>query len=106
MRWSGNEDPSKSFDLVTQLGRGHVFFIIYELTFHSAFSVVYRSIHKDTLFELAVKIVQMRRDSVTTLEKEIEVLKKCKSPNIVSYYGTLKKGDEFWVCFHSILPLT
>lgn len=31
------------------------------------------------------------------LEKEIDVLKKCKHPNVVAYYGTYLKDDEVWI---------
>jgi len=49
-------------------------------------------------FEVAVKIVSQTNKRVQMeLEKEIDVLKKCKHPNIVAYYGTYLKDDEVWI---------
>ena len=31
------------------------------------------------------------------LEQEIDVLKKCNSPNIVSYFGSCSKEDQLWI---------
>jgi len=46
-----------------------------------------------------VKILPIKEKDQAALRKEIDVLKKCRCPNILSYYGTIKsnKQDELWV---------
>ena len=55
------------------------------------------SCHKETGFELAIKVVPVTDVGRSSIEKEIEVLKKCKSPNVLSYYGACSKPNEVWV---------
>lgn len=55
--------------------------------------------HKETLFNFAVKIIpaavdDTEEDQVTS---EIEILKKCSHPNVVSYFGSLWEGSSLWV---------
>jgi serine/threonine protein kinase len=59
---------------------------------------VYKATHIESGFVLAVKIIVVKKEGKAAIEKEIDVLKKCSSPNIVSYYGTCVRGDELWVC--------
>jgi len=82
--WSGNQNPQDIFEFKEQLGKG-------------AFGQVVKAIHKESGFELAVKVVPSSRERRQALEKEIEVLKKCKSPNILSYYGTVSTENELWI---------
>jgi serine/threonine protein kinase len=72
------------------------------LNYQRAFGKVVKAKHKESGFELAVKVVPTSKERRETLEKEIEVLKKCKSPNILSYYGTLSTASELWVQFEII----
>lgn len=39
----------------------------------------------------------MQLHTKSALEKEIEVLKKCKSAHILSYYGSCSKVNEVWI---------
>ncbi len=50
---------------------------------------------KKFFFQQTVEVVNETLRS--SLEKEIEVLKKCKSPNILSYFGTCTLGNQVWV---------
>lgn len=63
----------------------------------SAYGGVYLTTHRETGFVLAVKVVQVTDSAKSVLEKEIDVLKKCKHPNILSYFGTCSRGRECWV---------
>jgi hypothetical protein len=82
--WSGSKDPKEIFELKEEIGKG-------------AYSSVYRAIHRETNFELAVKVVPTKHDMKIILQKEIEILKKCKNKNILSYYGTVVKDYEVWI---------
>eukprot|EP01126_Amoeba_proteus_P039741 TRINITY_DN4207_c1_g1_i11.p1 TRINITY_DN4207_c1_g1~~TRINITY_DN4207_c1_g1_i11.p1 ORF type:complete len:283 (-),score=52.78 TRINITY_DN4207_c1_g1_i11:53-901(-) len=49
-------------------------------------------------FEVAIKIVSKKNKRIQEeLEREVNVLKKCRHPNIVTYYGTYLQGDEVWI---------
>lgn len=63
-----------------------------------AYGSVYRSVHKASGFLVAIKLVPCTNAQGTDIEKEIEVLKKCRDPNIVSYFGCCIKDKNLWVC--------
>ena len=49
---------------------------------------------------MAVKVIEnTSSDQVKDVQKEIEILKKCKSPNIVSYFGSVFTDSALWVIF-------
>ncbi|KAI9137640.1 kinase-like domain-containing protein [Paraphysoderma sedebokerense] len=68
-------------------------------TFYSAFGAVYRAVLKQTGFVLAIKEIRMSRaqKEQTTIEKEINMLKKCVHRNTVQYYGCCRKDDAIWI---------
>jgi len=82
--WSGAEDPADIFTLEKKVGEG-------------AYGSVYRSIHKASGFLVAIKLVPVSNKQGTDIEKEIEVLKKCRDPNIVSYFGCCIKDRNLWI---------
>jgi serine/threonine protein kinase len=63
------EDPEELFELLEQLGEG-------------SFGQVYKALHKETGNIVAVKVLPVASD-IETLKKEIQILKRCKSPYIV-----------------------
>eukprot|EP01127_Copromyxa_protea_P015104 TRINITY_DN4298_c0_g1_i1.p1 TRINITY_DN4298_c0_g1~~TRINITY_DN4298_c0_g1_i1.p1 ORF type:complete len:385 (-),score=98.72 TRINITY_DN4298_c0_g1_i1:134-1288(-) len=81
-KWAGD---ASVFQMVEVLGRG-------------TSGTVLRSKVGDAGFEVAIKIVNQTNKKVQQeLEKEIDVLKRCKHPNVVAYYGTYLKDDEVWI---------
>jgi serine/threonine protein kinase len=48
---------------------------------------VYRAIHKETLTEVAIKILKASKNDMANIEKEAKILQNCKHENIVNYYG-------------------
>ena len=52
--------------------------------------------HKNSGTIVAVKIVPTNGD-ITQLKREITILKECKSPYIVSYYGSYLKDNKLWL---------
>jgi serine/threonine protein kinase len=57
----------------------------------SAYGCVYKATHRESNFVLAIKVLTVKKEGTAEIEKEIDVLKKCSNPNIVSYYGTATK---------------
>jgi len=62
-----------------------------------AYGGVFKAIHRETGFELAVKVIPTRPEAKQALAKEVDVLKKCKNANILSYYGSVIKNNEVWI---------
>jgi len=47
---------------------------------------------------LATKKIKLDNKKITTdIQNELNILKKCRSNYIVSYYGSCIKGDELWI---------
>ncbi|KAH3732851.1 serine/threonine protein kinase [Pelomyxa schiedti] len=82
LNWSGM-DPDQAFDKLDLLGEG-------------SFGTVYRVIHRELEAIFAAKIIKTE-GSNDTLEKEIAVLRRCHSDNIVNYYGSCVKGPQLWI---------
>jgi len=92
--WSG-PDAAKQFVFGEKLGEG-------------SFGSVYRASHKSAKIEFAIKTIPVQdNDDLGDIEHEISILKKCSSPNIVSYYGCFRNGKDFWIlmdfCVHGSL---
>ncbi|KAK5584898.1 hypothetical protein RB653_006516 [Dictyostelium firmibasis] len=81
-KWSGCQDLQQVFIMDCILGTG-------------SYGTVYKAIHKDTNFILAIKSIPIKESE--EIEKEISILKQCKSPNIVSYFGSGQQGDNLWI---------
>jgi serine/threonine protein kinase len=80
--WQGN-NPEEIFQVQEKLGQG-------------SFGAVYKGVHKETNFELAIKEIQ-NVDNYESIKKEVEILKKCKNSCVVSYFGTVMKGKHVWI---------
>eukprot|EP01103_Thecamoeba_quadrilineata_P005247 TRINITY_DN15071_c0_g1_i1.p1 TRINITY_DN15071_c0_g1~~TRINITY_DN15071_c0_g1_i1.p1 ORF type:complete len:510 (+),score=95.20 TRINITY_DN15071_c0_g1_i1:50-1579(+) len=84
LQWLG-KNPREIFQLQARLGNG-------------SFGKVYRANHTQTGFTMAIKIVKdIQKSKQQTIENEIDILKICKHPNIVSYYGTCNLDDSLWI---------
>jgi len=59
---------------------------------------VLRAKVRDVNFDVAIKIINQGNKRIQAeIEKEIEVLKRCKHPNIVTYYGTKIQNEQIWI---------
>jgi len=59
---------------------------------------VLRAKVRDVNFDVAIKIITQGNKRIQIeIEKEIEVLKRCKHPNIVAYYGTKIESEQIWI---------
>eukprot|EP01132_Coremiostelium_polycephalum_P000679 gene679-840_t len=80
-KWSG-QDLDRVFDIQEELGRG-------------SYGTVSKALHRESHFTLAIKSIPIKESA--EIEKEITILKKCKSNSIVSYYGSCQQGDNLWI---------
>uniref|UniRef100_A0A8C9MDM2 Mitogen-activated protein kinase kinase kinase kinase n=1 Tax=Panthera tigris altaica TaxID=74533 RepID=A0A8C9MDM2_PANTA len=79
-------DPRDHYDLLQRLGGG-------------TYGEVFKARDKVTGDLVAVKMVKMEPDDdVSTLQKEILILKTCRHANIVAYHGSYLWLQKFWIC--------
>ena len=72
LEWDVSEsNPNDLFDLKNILGTG-------------SFGTVYHAVHRESKFEVAIKILIVDKQKTDALKSEIDILKTCRSPNIVS----------------------
>ena len=79
-------NSSDEIEIFEEIGRG-------------GFGVVYRGIIKSTNQEVAIKQIDLEQDATDLIEinKEIQILSECKSPQITAYYGSFVKHYKLWV---------
>lgn len=72
-------------------------FAIEEKLGEGAYGAVYKSTQKGTGCVLAIKEINDEGD-FEELKKEIDILKKCRNSNVVSYYGTATtRENKLWI---------
>jgi len=81
---SWGEDGYKQFEQGKKLGQG-------------AFGSVYKGTHIASGKVMAIKSCPNLGPSKDSIQKEIDILKKCSHDNIVQYYGTAVKGNALWI---------
>ena len=85
-----DEDPEDLFELLEQLGEG-------------SYGQVWKALHKQSGNTVAVKILPISSD-IESLRKEIYILKQCKSPYIIQYYGSYLKDNDLWLILEYCHP--
>jgi len=76
-------DPTKDFELVEKLGEG-------------SYGSVWKAKHVKTGTTTAIKKVPVEND-LDEILNEIKIMKQCRSPYIISYYGSYFKENELWI---------
>lgn len=61
-----------------------------------AFGAVYEARFKQTGFVMAVKVIEIGKDT-TAIAKEVDLLKRVNHANTVRYYGSCVSGNDIWV---------
>jgi p21-activated kinase 1 len=65
---------------------------------------VYRATYTKQKKEVAIKIINMKRETKTeALVNELATMEACQHPNVVRYYGAYKVEDELWIVME-IMP--
>jgi len=76
-------DPTKDFELLEKLGEG-------------SYGSVWKAQHLKTGTTTAIKRVPVEND-LDEILNEIKIMKQCRSPYIISYYGSYFKDSELWI---------
>lgn len=77
------KDPTKDFQLIEKLGEG-------------SYGSVWKAQHVRTGTITAIKRVPVEND-LDEILNEIKIMKQCRSPYIISYYGSYFKENELWI---------
>ena len=81
---TSNLDPEEIFDINAKLGEG-------------SYGAVFKAVDKRDGKTVAIKVLSFDSDDVADLQKEINILKECKSPYIVAYKGSFEKKGRLWI---------
>ncbi|KYQ96897.1 protein serine/threonine kinase [Tieghemostelium lacteum] len=78
-----NEDPLHYYTLFEKLGEG-------------SYGSVWKAIDNSTGAQVAIKKVAIEND-LEDMKREINFMKQCQSPYIVTYHASFKKDNEVWI---------
>ncbi|KAL6064718.1 non-specific serine/threonine protein kinase [Balamuthia mandrillaris] len=79
----GRRNPEKEFQLMEKLGEG-------------SYGSVWKALHRTSGRIIALKKVVVD-DDLDDLINEINIMKQCQSPYVVSYFGSYFKDNELWI---------
>lgn len=78
------EDPSLIFKILVKLGEG-------------SYGSVFKALDQRDNRIVAVKVLEIENEETAELQREIDILRECSSPYIVSYKGSFEKDGKIWI---------
>ncbi|XP_070826324.1 mitogen-activated protein kinase kinase kinase kinase 5-like [Chaetodon trifascialis] len=79
-------NPQDDFEILLRVGGG-------------TYGEVYKARNKQNGELAAIKVIKMEpEDDFSTIQQEIVIVKSCKHPNIVAYYGSYIRANKLWIC--------
>uniref|UniRef100_A0A672FVU3 non-specific serine/threonine protein kinase n=1 Tax=Salarias fasciatus TaxID=181472 RepID=A0A672FVU3_SALFA len=80
------KNPQEDFEILQRVGGG-------------TYGDVYKARHKQNGELAAIKLIKMEpEDDFSIIQQEILIVKSCKHPNIVAYYGSYIQANKLWIC--------
>ncbi|KAM7412589.1 hypothetical protein PAMA_020120 [Pampus argenteus] len=79
-------NPQDDFEILLRVGGG-------------TYGEVYKARNKLSGELAAIKVIKMEpEDDFSIIQQEIIIVKSCKHPNIVAYYGSYIRANKLWIC--------
>ncbi|TMS07626.1 Mitogen-activated protein kinase kinase kinase kinase 2 [Larimichthys crocea] len=79
-------NPQDDFEVLLRVGGG-------------TYGEVYKARNKQNGELAAIKVIKMEpEDDFSIIQQEIVIVKSCKHPNIVAYYGSYIRSNKLWIC--------
>ncbi|KAG7239924.1 hypothetical protein INR49_003656 [Caranx melampygus] len=79
-------NPQDDFEILLRVGGG-------------TYGEVYKARNKQNGELAAIKVIKMEpEDDFSIIQQEIIIVKSCKHPNIVAYYGSYIRANKLWIC--------
>uniref|UniRef100_A0A665TX15 non-specific serine/threonine protein kinase n=1 Tax=Echeneis naucrates TaxID=173247 RepID=A0A665TX15_ECHNA len=80
-------NPQDDFEILLRVGGG-------------TYGEVYKARNKQNGELAAIKVIKMEPgdDDFSIIQQEIVIVKSCKHPNIVAYYGSYIRANKLWIC--------
>ncbi|KAG7470769.1 hypothetical protein MATL_G00117300 [Megalops atlanticus] len=79
-------NPQEDFEIQIRVGGG-------------TYGEVYKARNKQSGELAAIKVIKMEpEDDFSVIQQEIVMVKSCKHPNIVAYYGSYIRANKLWIC--------
>ncbi|XP_028274569.1 mitogen-activated protein kinase kinase kinase kinase 5 [Parambassis ranga] len=80
------KNPQDDFEILLRVGGG-------------TYGEVYKARNKQNGELAALKVIKMEpEDDFSIIQQEIAIVKSCKHPNIVAYYGSYIRANKLWIC--------
>uniref|UniRef100_A0A8C5DXU8 non-specific serine/threonine protein kinase n=1 Tax=Gouania willdenowi TaxID=441366 RepID=A0A8C5DXU8_GOUWI len=81
-----SKNPHEDFEILLRVGGG-------------TYGDVFKARNKQSGELAAIKLVKMEpEDDFSIIQQEIVIVKSCKHPNIVAYYGSYIRANKLWIC--------
>ncbi|KAM4743187.1 LOW QUALITY PROTEIN: mitogen-activated protein kinase kinase kinase kinase 5 [Anableps anableps] len=77
--------PQDDFEILMRVGGG-------------TYGEVYKARNKQNGELAAIKVIKMEPEDFSIIQQEIIIVKSCKHPNIVAYYGSYIRANKLWIC--------
>ncbi|XP_034460956.1 mitogen-activated protein kinase kinase kinase kinase 5-like [Hippoglossus hippoglossus] len=79
-------NPQDDFEILLRVGGG-------------TYGEVFKARNKQNGELAAIKLIKMEpEDDFSIIQQEIVIVKSCKHPNIVAYYGSYIRANKLWIC--------